>query len=76
MASPYGENTTNPWEKMDWFDPKDPSHVAAYRHLEKHGYWPDGWPLGPLPTLWQHILISRLADCWVEHLMTDNGYLY
>lgn len=51
---------------MDWFDARKKEHLVAYRHIQKHGHWPPGWPIGPLCGLWTVVILNKLADAYIE----------
>lgn len=53
----------------EFFDPHDPKHIKAYRHLEETGYWPKGFVPAETEMLanWQIALVAKMANCWVEY---------
>lgn len=55
---------------VEWFDPYNKGHVAAYRHLQNTGMWPEGFiPLGmEIPTYWSISVAAKLADAWINHM--------
>jgi hypothetical protein len=55
---------------IDFFDPYNFDHLQAYRHLEEHGQWPQGFlpddielDSGP----WVISLIKKMALAWLIH---------
>jgi len=56
----------------EWFDIYNINHIQAYRHLQQTGVWPVGF----IPTNiwiepnWQAILAFKLADEWIDHMIT------
>lgn len=56
---------------LDWFDITNPEHLRAYRYLEKHGTWPEGFlPSGDedmaFPAGWQLHLAMVMASAYVD----------
>lgn len=62
----------SPQETMAWFDPKNREHLKAYRYLQQHGYWPEGWPLGPLSAHWQVVIINMIADAYLAEKLDED----
>lgn len=58
----------------DWFNPMDLNHIQAYRHLERHGHWPEGFlPDGiEMSSVWQVDLIARMSECWIQHMLGER----
>ena len=56
---------------IEWFDPYNRDHVAAYRHLQTTGFWPEGFipPGMEIPTYWNISVIGKLADAWINHML-------
>jgi hypothetical protein len=54
---------------VDFFDPYNVSHLKAYRHLEKTGFWPKGFipdEIIGLAMAWQVGLVAKLARAWLQ----------
>lgn len=56
----------------EFFDPYNPEHLAAYRHLEKTGAWPEGFLsediyLAMHPS-WNVELVGLMAQAWLKHM--------
>jgi hypothetical protein len=51
----------------EWFNPTDASHIAAFKHLENFGTWPDGFiPDHIIITQhWYTNIIYQMAQCWL-----------
>ena len=58
----------------DFFDPYNAEHIEAYQHLCQTGTWPEGFiPEGmKLDPNWQFLLLQKLADAWVKHVLTTE----
>ena len=56
---------------VEWFDPNNKDHVAAYRHLQSTGLWPAGFipPGMEIPTYWNISVGGKLADAWINHML-------
>jgi len=56
---------------VEWFDPNNKDHVAAYRHLQSTGLWPAGFipPGMEIPTYWNISVVGKLADAWINHML-------
>ena len=52
----------------EWFDPHNIEHLRAYSELELTGRWPVGFIPSDveLRPAWHIILLSKMADCWLE----------
>ena len=59
---------------VEWFDPNNRDHVAAYRHLQTTGIWPDGFipPGMEIPTYWNISVAGKLADAWINHMLEGD----
>lgn len=53
---------------VDWFDPKNLTHLQAYQHLQNVGLWPEHFIPADVgfPNLWQVALAGKLADLYVS----------
>ena len=55
---------------VEFFDPYNIEHLKAYRHLEKTGFWPEGFVSDEMmkncPMLWQAELVAKLARAWLQ----------
>lgn len=51
-----------------WFDANNISHLNAYRHLERKGFWPAGFIPDDMEfeNGWQILVLSKLADAWLD----------
>jgi hypothetical protein len=63
--------TLNEWINMniiDWFDPYNHEHLAAYQLLLGSGTWPAGFiPIGTkFPHGWYLSITQSIAMCWVK----------
>lgn len=61
---------------VEWFDPYNKEHMAAYKHLQDtHGMWPKGFiPEGmSLGLGWQFVIMNKIADAWVKHVL-EGGH--
>lgn len=54
----------------EWFDPYNPKHLEAYKHLQDTGFWPeDFWKEAGsrfIETNWQLMINSKLANAWID----------
>ena len=52
----------------EWFDPYDYEHIRAYRQLEQHGFWPEGFIPDHIEIgrLWQVELTAKMAEAWLN----------
>ena len=55
----------------DFFDIQKATHLRAWDHLRSTGSWPDGFiPEGTtFPTLWQTVIIAKMADAYVDEAL-------
>lgn len=60
---------------VDFFDPHDINHVAAWKALEETGAWPQGFiPEGTVMSEgWHRSLSYKMADAWVEHKLANRA---
>lgn len=58
---------------ISFFDVTNKEHLIAYRYLERHGYWPEGFlPHGiEMTNLWQVVLASRLANAYITEKLGE-----
>ena len=61
---------------VEYFDVYNVDHIAAYKHLSDNGYWPKGFVPKDvvIPTLWQTLIASKMADAWVMMAMAGKVY--
>jgi hypothetical protein len=64
-------NTTDyldPLNLINWFNPYDRAHLAAWKHLQDKGSWPEGFlpPYVKIGTLWSVGILNKLAQAFVE----------
>jgi len=55
-----------------FFDPHDPDHMAAYRHLVEKGSWPEGFLPEDLASMDGEMvsLMGVMAKAWMSHMNT------
>ena len=66
---------------IDVFDVKDTTHLQAYRHLCRLGYWPDKFvedleaKLGKLEFTmgWQIFIADKMANEWVNYKLGEQS---
>ena len=53
---------------IEWFDPLNPAHMAAYEHLQKTGCWPKGFipEYMEMPHGWQMLLEAKLSEVFYK----------
>ena len=63
---------------VEFFDPYNVSHLKAYRHHEKTGFWPEGFVSDEMmkncPLLWQAELTAKLARAWLQ--AAEDGHIF
>lgn len=59
---------------LSFFDETNIEHLKAYRFLEVHGHWPEGFlPCAiEIPNMWQLALAGRLADAYLKSKLGDK----
>jgi len=57
---------------VEWFNPESREHLRAYRHLERRGFWPEGFvPDGiEMPNVWQVSIMQKIVN---EFLINELG---
>ena len=58
---------------IDFFDPHDLQHIAAYSVLVDSGVWPEDFvPKGTVfPSGWQCMLTFKITDAWMEYMLAQ-----
>lgn len=62
---------------VEFFDPKNYYHLAAYNYLEKNGVWPIDFEFAldeneiTYSNLWQTELIAKLAEAYMKQNYLD-----
>jgi hypothetical protein len=53
---------------IDWFDPFNKEHLRAYQHLNKKGFWPEGFIPDDveLDSLWLMSINHKMTLLWVQ----------
>jgi hypothetical protein len=60
---------------VDFFDIYNIEHIRAYRHLENHGFWPEGFlpdEIEEITPHWQICIAARLATAFVDWVLCPS----
>lgn len=58
----------------NWFDVENKDHLIAYKYLQEHGNWPDGFiNFGyiKMENNFHLIIMSRMAEKYVEMMLKN-----
>lgn len=57
---------------LDFFDVHNQNHLEAWDHLQRKGFWPEGFTNDEMefPINWQFIILQKFVDAW----MHDKGF--
>jgi len=59
---------------VNWFNPYDKEHVAAYFVLTEKGQWPENFipDWVELSPTWYMEITASMADAWVKHILEEK----
>lgn len=59
---------------VEYFDPYNPEHLAAYDYLSKNGIWPEGFvpSYEQVPMLWLAQITAKMARALVDLTKNDQ----